>query len=183
MEVHVRKLILSFLCGAVLLFSGSAFAAVPVQDIYLTGSRTTPEASGVNATGGYIEENGGFKIAWEIWFDGSYWNYQYTLTDKDGSTIHPDVSHWIVEISPEIPLDEITDFIFNANATIQTPGKGVWGADPNFPNTTQAGENSGNPNLGTDLIGVKLDTGSQAVGGVYFFQSVEPPVWGDFYIK
>jgi hypothetical protein len=58
-----------------------------------------------------------------------------------------------------------------------------WPADPLFPNQTQQGANGGNPNLGTDLYGVKLDTPSNTVGGTYTFRSTQPPIWGDFYIK
>ena len=107
----------------------------------------------------------------------------YTITDKDGSAIAPDLSHWIVEISPEIPFDKIGDYIFDANATVVTPGGVYWEKDPNFPNTTQAGANKGNPNLGADLIGVKFDDSGSSVGGTYTFKSIEPPVWGDFYLK
>lgn len=167
-----------------IMFSASAsYAGIPVQPADYTGSRTTPSTSGIEATGGYTEVNGGVKIAWNISFDGTYWNYSYTITDKDGSAIAPDLSHWIIEISPDIPLDRIGEFIFNANATVETPGSGYWAKDPNFPNTTQAGANSGNPNLGTDLIGVKFDTGSPIVSGTYTFKSIEPPIWGDFYLK
>ncbi len=180
----MRRVTLFFLVCSFLFLADAAFAGIPVPPGDYTGSRTTPGTNGVNATGGYTDgANGGFKIAWDISFDGSYWNYAYTFTDKDGSTLHPDASHWIVEISPEIPFDQISDFIFDANGNIQTPSGDYWEADPYFPNTTKAGENNGNPNLGADLIGIKLDTSSSAVGGTYTFRSVEPPIWGDFYVK
>lgn len=171
------------LLPAFLFLTGVAFAGIPVSPANYTGSRTTPEISGIGSTGGYLEENGGFKIAWDISFDGTYWNYSYTLTNTDGTTVSPDVSHWIIQISPEIPLENIEDYIFDANATVVTPGGGFWVGDPNWPDTTQAGANNGNPNLPGDLIGVKFDTNSGAVSGVYTFKSVEPPIWGDFYIK
>lgn len=167
-----------------LLAINTAFAGIPVQPADYTGSRTTPPASGVSSTNGYLEVNGGFRIAWSINFDGTFWNYTYTITDEDGSTLSPDASHWILEISPEIPFANISDYIFNANATVVTPpGGNPWQADPDFPNQTQQGANNGNPNLGTDLYGIKFDTSSDAVSGVYTFQSTQPPVWGDFYIK
>jgi hypothetical protein len=177
----MRKLLL--LLGVLVLFAGTAFAAIPVQPGDYTGSRTTPSSSGINSTGGYTEANGGVKIAWTISFDGTFWNYAYTFTDKNGSTIAPDVSHWIAEISSSDFFDNIQNYIFDANATVVTPGGSYWEKDPNFPNTTQAGANNGNPNLGTNLVGVKFDTSSDSVGGTYHFKSIEPPVWGDFYIK
>ncbi len=177
----MKKLLL-FLSAA-LIAANAAFAGIPVQPADYTGSRTTPGTSGIGSTGGYLEANGGFKISWAISFDGSFWHYSYTLTDKDGSPIHPDVSHWILEISPEVPFSRISEYVFDANATVVTPGGSFWTKDPNFPDTTQAGANNGNPNLGTDLVGIKFDSSASGVGGTYTFKSVEPPVWGDFYIK
>lgn len=179
----MRKSVL-FLLGALLFLSSVAFAGIPVPPANYTGSRTTPEGSGIGSTGGYLEANGGFKIAWNISFDGSYWNYSYTVTDKNGDVVSPDVSHWIVEISPEVDFDNLSDYIFDANATVVgPPGGNFWPADPLFPYNTQSGGNSGNPNLGTNLVGIKFDASSQSVGGTYTFKSIEPPVWGDFYIK
>jgi hypothetical protein len=169
-----------------LLVVNTVSAGIPVQPAdYTTGSRSTPPGSGVSSTNGYLEANGGFQIEWAISFDGTFWNYTYTVLNQDGSSpLSPDASHWILEISPEVPFANISDYIFNANATVVTPPMGnPWPADPLFPNQTQQGANGGNPNLGTDLYGIKFDTASNAVSGVYTFQSTQPPVWGDFYIK
>jgi hypothetical protein len=182
-----RKRWISFVWVLSVFLAGTAWSGIPVDQGDYTGVRTTPGTAGLNATGGYLNENGGVKIAWNIEYNSTsgYWNYTYTITDKDGSSIQPDLSHWIIEISPEIPLSqsEINDYIFDANADVQTPGGGSWEPDPNFPNTTQQGANKGNPNLGIELIGIKFDTDSVAVNGVYTFKSVEPPVWGDVYLK
>lgn len=162
----------------------AAAAGIPVGPANYTGFRSTPPASGIDSTGGYLEANGGFRLSWEINFDGSFWNYSYTVTDTDGSAVSPDVSHWIVEISPEVDFENISDYIFDANATVVTPPAGAfWPGDVNFPNETKAGSNNGNPNLGTDLVGIKFDASASSVGGTYTFKSVEPPVWGDFYMK
>ena len=177
--------------GFLLFVTHSAFAGIPVDSGNYTGSRSTPPSAGIDSTGGYTEDNGGFKISWEISFDGTYWNYSYTLTNADGSTVSPDVSHWIVEISPEVDFDKIGDYIFSSNATVVTPpmqndGSYYWpedDGDPGFPNNTQAGANNGNHNLGNNLTGIKFDTNSVSVNGTYTFKSVEPPVWGDFYLK
>ena len=181
----MKKLL--FVLGLLLVFSTASFAGIPVPSTEYTGSRTTPASDGIDSTGGYTEANGGVKIAWKISFDGTYWNYTYIITDKDGSLIAPDLSHWILEVSPDIPLDKIGNYIFDANATVVTPPDppGYWPEDPEFPNTTQAGVNNGNPNLGTNLIGVKFDTSSDSLpdGKTYTFKSIEPPIWGDFYLK
>ena len=174
-----------FYClGFILLITNIAAAGIPVAPGSYTGSRTTPATSGIDSTGGYLDANGGFKISWSISFDGSYWNYSYTLTDKDDSEVSPDVSHWIVEISPEVDFENFGDFVFEANATVATPpGGAFWPKDDNFPNETQAGGNNGNPNLGTNLTGIKFDASASSVGATYTFKSTEPPVWGDFYVK
>jgi hypothetical protein len=182
----MNKILVLF--GFLILLASPAYAGIPVDSGDYTGSRSTPPGSGVSSTGGYLQENGGFKIAWDISFDGTYWNYSYTVTNADGTTVSPDVSHWILEISPEVDFDNIDDYIFDANATVATPpnqggGDYYWPKDPNFPTTSNAGANNGNPNLGANLTGIKFDTNSGAVSGVYTFKSVEPPVWGDFYIK
>ncbi len=181
------KKILCFV-GFFVFMAQSAFAGIPVDSGNYTGFRSTPPSAGIDSTGGYTEVNGGFKISWTISFDGTYWNYSYTLTNADGSTVSPDVSHWILEISPEVDFDNIGDYIFDANVPPTTPpnqggSENYWPADPNFPNTTNAGGNKGNPNLGTDLIGIKFDQNTASVNGTYTFRSIEPPVWGDFYIK
>lgn len=177
-----------FIVGFFIFIAHSAFAGIPVDSGNYTGSRSTPPSSGITSTGGYTADNGGFKISWTISFDGTYWNYSYTLTNADGSTVSPDVSHWILQISPEIDLNNIGDYIFSGNVPPTIPpnqggGNYYWQKDPNFPNTTQAGANKGNPNLGIDMFGVKFDVGSESVNGTYTFKSIEPPVWGDFYIK
>jgi len=175
-----------FLTVMLLFLAQQAYAGIPVLPGDYTGSRsTTPAGSGIDATGGYTLDRGGLKVAWEIGFDGTYWNYSYTFTNADGSSpISPDMSHWILEISPDIPFSNISDFIFDANATVVTPpGGSPWPADPLFPNQTQQGANGGSPNLGTNLYGVKFDTASNAVSGKYTFKSTEPPIWGDFYVK
>ena len=185
-RMNIIKLI--SLVGALLVFmAGTVWAGIPVPESEYTGSRTTPGTEGLNATGGYQDDSGGVKIAWKIFFDGTYWNYEYTITDKDGSTIQPDLSHWILEISPEIPLDQedIHDYIFEANADIVTPSGDYWKKDDEFPNNDDQGDNNGNPNLGTNSTGIKFDTSSDALepNGVYAFKSVEPPIWGDVYLK
>ena len=180
-----KALFLNTLLIFVLLIAvNTVSAGIPVQPADYTGFRTTPPGSGVSATNGYLEANGGFRIEWSINFDGTFWNYTYTVLNKDETTLSPDASHWILEISPEVPFSNISDYIFNANATVVTPPMGnPWQADPLFPNQTQQGANGGNPNLGTNLYGIKFDTASNVVSGIYTFKSTQPPVWGDFYIK
>ena len=50
---------------------------------------TPPETWGVEATGGWVSSQGGFRIEWIIDFDGTYWNYQYKLTDCSFPPLFP----------------------------------------------------------------------------------------------
>ena len=167
------------LLTVVLGLSTTAFAQVLVDPNGLTGSRSTPQSSGVFAANGWTETNGGFTISWEILFDPNvaHWTYSYTITDKDGTPIEPEISHLLLEISPFISPDNVGDHIFNS--TVPITGPMTWTADPNSPNTTNPGANNGNPNLPDDIYGIKLDESL----GTYTFQSSQPPMWGDFYSK
>jgi hypothetical protein len=142
-----------------------------------TGSRSTPAASGVVAADGWAVGQGGFKISWNIFFDGTFWNYSYTITNADGTALDPGLSHWILEVSPVITDDNVEDFIFDTNFPLVGPQ--LWEADPLSPNNTSPGGNMGNPNLPADLYGIKLDTGQ----ATYTFKSTQNPVYGDFYAK
>jgi hypothetical protein len=130
----------------------------------LTGSRSTPPANGVFADDGWMDGSGGFRIAWQINFTGTVWQYKYTFTDADGSAINPDMSHLILEVSDSITADNVGSLIFNTNFTLVGPQ--TWTADPLSPNNTNPGANMGNPNLPADIYGIKADTGSDEVGGM-----------------
>lgn len=140
----------------------------------LTGSRSTPPASGVVTYDGWTVENGGFKISWSISQNPItlIWSYSYTFTNADGTLINPDMSHLLLEVSPFITADNFAQYIFNANASLVAPQLWIPGGDGNS-----------NPNLPANIYGIKLNTGSGLVNGTYTFESTQRPVWGDFYTK
>src|SRR5688572_27299452 len=80
--------------------ASSASAMVFVNQSQWTGSRSTPAASGITATGGDWPATG-LKLSWNITYDGSVYTYVYTLTDDDGTAIDGGaVSHFKLEVSP-----------------------------------------------------------------------------------
>lgn len=171
----MRKLFISLIL--VLSVASAAWAdAILVSNADLTGFRST--SGGIIANGGWAQDNGGFEISWNITYDSGIWHYSYTFANADGSTpTTPDVSHWLLEVSPVITVDNMEDYIFNANFTLVAPK--TWTADSNFPNTSDPSGNHANPNLPKDIYAIKLDTGLTT----YTFDSTQSPIWGDFYAK
>ena len=171
----------------VFFFLPSIVSAAPVS---VTGSdlsdyRTTdpngPEDNyGVTGLNDWSSSNGGFRISWTILNQGTYWEYTYHFTDEDGTTIKPDVSHWLLEVSSFITDENVNSYIWDTNFTLVGPQ--TWAADINSPNTGSPGGNTGNPNLPEDLYGIKLDTSTEFLIS-YTFKSTQNPIWGDFYAK
>ncbi|HDS01675.1 MAG TPA: PEP-CTERM sorting domain-containing protein [candidate division Zixibacteria bacterium] len=133
-----------------LLISTSAFAQFTFH-----GYLQTPD--GVQGTVPWSEN---FRIEWWVTqqMDNS-WLYQYNLTLIDGSPIldHA-VSHWYVEVSPNVTAADFWGF------------EGGW----EFVDETHGGTPF--PNA------LKLDYGDADADG-YSFYSWRAPVWGDFYAK
>ena len=164
-----------FIAAILLLLPFLTHAAISVGPGDLVGSRNA--SSGVIGNNDWSVALGGFEISWEIVNMGSYWSYMYTFTDQNGSQIDPDVSHWLLEVSPTITQANVNSAIYDTNFTLEGPQ--IWNKDPAFPGSTNPGSNKGNPNLPVDFYGIKLDT-SQAT---YTFKSTQDPIWGDFYVK
>ena len=166
---------------SVLVLSAAASAnPVLVDEQYLTGElaqRTTPDGLGIVAADGWLAEHGGFKISWNLWFqadpDPGLWNYSYTISDLDGSALDPDLSHWILELSPTIlTRDDLEEVILNPSiGWDDVEGPELW---------TSTGDSGSTPNMPAGGIwGMKLDTTQDT----YTFQSLVAPIWGDFYGK
>jgi len=169
-----RNLIVLLAMAAVLLVPLAAQAdLIPVSAADFTGSRSTPDASGVVAADGWTAANGGFKVTWAITQEGPTFHYSYTFSNADGSIpTTPDVSHLILEVSPNFTVQDILN-----------PSSGPVVGPTLFTAATapadQPGDNGGNPNLPKDIFGIKLDWGAST----YSFDSPKSPVWGDFYTK
>lgn len=166
------------------LFCSVVHGAVFVTGADLVSSRSTdPTDAALVAADGWADSSNGFKISWDISFNAgtSLWEYEYTLTAKDGTDTSPDLSHWLLEVSEAITTDNVENAIPGDNFNLVGPQ--LWMADPDSPNSTTPGANNANPNLPADLYGIKLDTEAPDVGGIYTFTSTQAPIWGDFYGK
>jgi hypothetical protein len=139
--------------------------AVPVSD--WTGSRSTPDSAGIVAFNDWTAANGGIKISWNITFDGgtNLYTYVYTFTNADGSTLSPDLSHWLLETSPDFTAGDI-----GTGSRQPIEGPVTWT------------EGMGNPGIPSPLFGIKFDSGSD-VSASYTLISSKSPIWGDFYAK
>ena len=135
----------------------------------LTGSRTSPAASGVDATCQW--DNGGFEIEWDISqvADGS-WNYIYMFDVTDSPDQIKNISHFILEVTDD-------DSDFNIYDGTSTPIEGPQEWDVNTPGNS-------NPLMPNSFYGVKFDFGSDPDGTVtYVFNTDRAPVYGLFYAK
>lgn len=118
------------------------------------GSLSTP--TGVNGTGVWATD---LKVEW--WVEqasDTSWFYKYHYTKLNGSALSKAISHWYVEVSPNVTRSDFWGF------------SGSW----EFTDVTHGGtpfENS-----------LKLDYGSDGQTE-WSFYSKKAPVWGDFYLK
>jgi hypothetical protein len=184
-ELRMKKFLLIILV-LMLAWPLKIFALpVPVGPGDLTGFRITPAQ--IVATDGWTSTNGGFKISWDISQSGPLWNYSYTISNADGTApTSPNISHLLLEISPFITANNISQYLSNFNIAISDDSPKLWAGDPLSPNDTSPGGNNGNPNLPADLYGIKFvgdgafDTDTEYT---FTFQSTQIPVWGDFYVK
>jgi hypothetical protein len=173
----MRKSAVAAIFCLLLLSAGLQAALVPVTSTDYIGSRTTPSTSGVVASDGWDEANGGFKIAWDISFNATtnLWTYVYTLSDKNGGIpATPGISHFIIEVS-----DTFTSANVFAGSTGGYELNGYGGSGWNASNACTATSPSGNPCLpGSGFVkGLKWDQTTATL------VTDRAPVWGDFYAK
>jgi len=146
-----------------------------------TGLRSTPQGSGVIAADGWTDARGGFRISWTIVPEAGNLRYTYTISNADGSIpTTPGLSHWVLEVSPIMTEQNLSQFIFSSTVPIKD-GPQLWSADPT-PDPTDPGHNNGNPNLPADLYGIEFDLCRNSPY-TFSFLSTQIPVWGDFYAK
>jgi hypothetical protein len=181
----MKKKMLILLVGLMLILPFKVIATpIEVGDVDLIGFRTTPTQ--IVGADGWDESNGGFKISWSISKSvGPVWNYSYTISNADGTgpPTKPELSHWILEISPFITVNNISSYLYGFNHPISDP--------LDSPKTwTDDGGNS-NPNMpAAGIYGIKFNVpdvtgkeGKDPAWYTYSFQSTQLPVWGDFYAK
>jgi len=155
------------------------FPLVAHADFVLVGSRSTPISSGVVADDGWTDASGGFTISWVITGSSGSWEYSYTIDTADG----PDLSHWLLEVSPMITAENVGGYIFNFNTDPSDPSD----PDPPFEGPEWWGpsydQGNNNPNMPADLWGINIDIdiGFEGSSHTFTFESTQQPVWGSFY--
>jgi hypothetical protein len=170
-----KRALIGLLAVAAVLLLPLAASAVTVAPGDWTGSRSTPDTSGVVAADGWTAANGGFIISWNITQSQDLtFHYSYTFTNASNLGLVKAMSHLILEVSPTFTSADI----FNTSAPA---GKVVVGPT-DFASTDPGNSNVNMPAAG--VHGIKLDWGgvdSQIM--TYTFDSLKAPVWGDFYTK
>jgi hypothetical protein len=135
---------------------------ITVQQSDWTGSRSTPQASGVVAPYGSDWRSNGFEVNWNISFDAqtSKYTYIYTFTNDDGRPLQKEISHWILEVSnPSVEQD----FFYNGS----------------YMEPELFTSHEGNPDMpDSGIYGIKFPEGSS-----FTLETAKEPVWGDFYAK
>ena len=127
-----RALLTVVLFGVVATMASAS--AVVVDEAYWSGNRST--YAGITGTGGYSKWCGGLKVYWNISQENGIYTYTYAFKDLDGSSPTPDISHFILEVSPIITADNVNNFIFNTNfdsSAIEGPPEDGWPGDPKAP--------------------------------------------------
>jgi hypothetical protein len=128
--------------------------------------------SGLHTQGRWA--GGPSSIEWWVSANSSKsgWTYRYQLTHPVGET-----SHVILETSVGFTLADVTNaFVNDSNGNMVSYAL----ASGDIGNHTQQ---QGNPDMPTDLFGIKFDKGITGLVTKIQFDSRRAPTWGDFYAK
>ena len=162
----MRKLLRS--AAAVSAFALSATTAQ--AQVFNTPAPTVGSISAPNTTTGGTYTN--LSVAWEITQEGNLLRYTYTFSGFSGNGI----SHAIISLSPNC-ADNWASCASGFTANGQSASSVEYGT---------FGAGSGNPGIGGDIFGVKVNTPGSVDGVSPFvvsFLSTRAPVYGDFYVK
>lgn len=124
---------------------------------------------GLSTTGGYTNSNGGFKIAWNITPVTGGYEYCYTLSSKTGGNVSKAISHFIIELSSNVGLCDLSQFSHS-----YVDDKEVKTHDPH---------SSANPFMPESIYGLKIDTRNDPRKMTFSFVVDRVPVWGNFFAK
>jgi len=112
--------------------------------------------------------NTGFRIDWDVSQNGDgTWHYEYTVSNRNGGSLTPGVSHVILQLSENILASDL----FNFEGDIADYEIRTYGAQPSNP---------GFP-TGESIFGIKLNLDDDQAHVA--FDSTRRPMWGDFYSK
>jgi len=112
---------------------------------------------------GWVHAEQPLVLRWNVSFDGSLWNYEYTFNEL---ALQGGLSHIILEVSDTLLASDIIDPTYAFEGPAQY--------DPSNP---------ANPSIPGIVWGVKFGTEGAAGLTILSFDSTRAPVWGDFYAK
>lgn len=127
---------------------------------------TADPPGGVTAFDGWTHANGGFTISWDISESGGIYTYHYEITNEAGQLLNddpasPGLSHWILEVSPNICDVEGVTY----------EGPKTW------TDFTKDGLDL------PDIYGISMEmTTAQDISDVTI-TTTRGPMWGDFFAK
>lgn len=145
----------------------SILASTATAQVTYTGSLSWTNDLESCLTANGVWANTGTSISWVVSqaVMGGPWTYQYTLDVGNQG----DISHFILELSPGLTLDDLFDF--------------NWPAEDLEVNTfSSAGPGASNPGLQCPIYGIKFDEATELTE-TFSFRSFIAPTWGDFYAK
>ncbi len=148
---------------------------------------STPIGDGIFATGGWSAEGGrGFSITstWTTNADGSIHFAYHISADPSSDLLSKGISHLILGVSPNVPLDEIIipgTFTATGGTDMHAVALQIDGDAPK----TYSGTDPSNPGLPGSLYGIKWDVPQEEAGTSLWFEfdSLRVAKLGNFYAK
>lgn len=122
----------------------------------------TPTWSTQNATVGYAVTAPAVS--------GGAWHYSYTFAAGDGGALAKEISHLLLEVSPNITDASVATLFSNFSPAPHADLVEDWGD-----------EGGSSPGIPSTLYGLKWEVGAGTF--TWSFDSLRSPVWGDFYSK
>jgi PEP-CTERM motif len=164
--VLVMGALLFPLPSAAFIYSGPAFSS----SVAFHGILSAP--SGLHSQGRWA--SGLTSIEWWISDTGpnGWWTYKYQLTHPVGNT-----SHMIIETSTNFTLADVANALVNDATGAMIP------YTVTLDDLKLHTEQQGNPDMPTDLFGIKFSRGITGLVTTIQFDSRRMPTWGDFYAK
>lgn len=179
-------------------FGGLALLGAFLLTLPATASTVYNTDSGISFTGGtftgtrVVDVNqihafgtyGNLQLSWTITAPGdnsNLYTYSYTFSGLNGTSLRPDISHFILELSQGCAagsgcVQNATMRVGNGPVVNIPTNKLEYGTFMLAPSNPMFPANA-------SISGIKFDLSTNGSPVTYTFQSTKAPVWGDFYIK
>ena len=188
----MKKLLFLYAVFLLLVFPVVANATPISAD--LKGTRSTADGGGLTATDGWSGDgNNGFEISWDISYDlpTLLYTYKYTVSGVGVNYLSFGLSHLNLEVS-----DKSQFTMLEASAWDSSYNEPVSTSTISFEGPKTMKPKQGNTNMPSDIYAIKWDLDSifddpypkdeiktDYLVFVISFNSLQCPVWGNFYAK